>query len=124
MSTIEPNWPSLLVFVPAWLLVCAGLIHVSASLPLRAAAPPLRTELGQTLIWLNVIVLIGLCVLTLGYALHKLRVTSLIIAAGFVFLFAPFAVQDLPRRFKESVFSHIFLLGLGVLGLTLLYLAF
>lgn len=124
MSAIEPNWTSLFVFIPAWLLGCAGLIHLSASLPPSAAPAPLRSTTGQVLIWLNLAVLIALCVLALGYAFNQLRLTSLIIAAGFVFLFSPLAVQDLPQGFQGSQLSLVLLLGLGALGLILLSLAF
>ena len=124
MSAIEPNWTSLFIFIPAWLLGCAGLIHLSASLPPSAAAPPLRSTTGKILIWLNLIVLTGLCVLALGFAFDQLRLTSLIIAAGFVFLFSPLAVQDLPQSFQGSQLSLVLLLGLGAFGLVLLSLAF
>ena len=123
MSVIEPNWPALLIFLPAWFLVCSGLIYLSDSLPPSAAPVAVRSGLGPMLIWANLAVLIGLCSLTLVYAWGELRLTSLIIAAGFIFLFAPFAVQDLPPRLKETQLGQTLLLVLGVLALAAMCLA-
>lgn len=119
MNAIEPNWHSLLVFLPAWLLCCSGFFYLSGSLPPSAAPIAVRTGIGPTLIWLNLIVIVMLCLVTLCYAFHELRLTTLIIAGGFVFLFAPFTVQDLPLTLKESQAGHALLLCLSAIGLIL-----
>jgi hypothetical protein len=124
MSVIEPNWPSLLVFLPAWLLGCAGLIYLSGSLPLSAAPSSVRVGFGPVLVWLNLAVIVVLCALTLGYALLQLRWTTLIIAAGAVVLFAPFAVQDLPGSLKDTQLGHAVLFCLGVSAVLFICMSF
>jgi hypothetical protein len=124
MSAIEPNWPSLLVFLPAWLLGCAGLLYLSGSLPPAAAPVAVRAGFGPALVWLNLAVFVLLCILTLGFALKELRWTTLIIASGVVVLFAPFAVQDLPASLKDTQRGHALLLCLGVLALLFIAMSF
>ena len=124
MSAIEPNWPSLLIFLPAWLLGCAGLIFLSGSLPLSAAPGSVRVGFGPALVWLNLAVIVVLCVLTLGYAMQQLRWTTLIIGSGVVVLFAPFAVQDLPGSLKDTQLGHAVLFCLGVSAVLFIGMSF
>ncbi|MFY0613888.1 MAG: hypothetical protein JXQ99_20325 [Hyphomicrobiaceae bacterium] len=102
MDAIEPNWLALLVYLVAWLASCIGFFFLSGNLPVRSAPQSVQAGLGPALIWINVAVLIGLLVLTIGFAVAQLRWTSLIVGGGFVFLFAPFIVQDLPPGLKDT----------------------
>ncbi len=119
MSAIEPNWPDLLVFAPAWAIACVGFFYLSGSLPPSAAPSGVRSGIGPALVWLNLGVLIVLLALTAALAFTSLRWTSIIVTAGFIFLFAPFVVQDLPRPLKDTQLGLLLLLCLSVLGLAL-----
>ena len=121
MDAIEPNWPALLVFLVAWLIGCVGLIFLSGSLPVRAAPEAVKSGLGPALIWINVAVLLGLLIMTFGFAIAQLRWTSLIVGGGFVFLFAPFIVQDLPRGLKDTQAGLMTLLGCLLAAVGLVY---
>lgn len=117
MSVIEPNWPALLLFVPAWLMVCVGLIYLSGNLPVRAAPDTVREGAGPVLVWLNVLAFAGLAIVTIIFAIAQLRWTSTIVGGGFMFLFAPFVVQDLPAGLKDTQTGLVVLLALGLVAM-------
>ena len=119
MSAIEPNWPALFVFVPTWFTACVGLIYISGSLPLEAAPARVQTGLGSILIWLNILVLAALVVGSVYFAVSILKWTTLIVAGGFIFLFAPFVVQGLPDRMRDTPLGLIVLLCLAAAALAL-----
>lgn len=121
MDAIEPNWPALLVFLLAWLIGCVGFFFVSGHLPVRAAPETVQTGFGPALIWINLAILAGLLVLTFGFAISQLRWTSLIVGGGFVFLFAPFIVQDLPRGLKDTKSGLVALLVCLLAAVGLVY---
>lgn len=102
MSAIEPNWVGLIVFAVTWFLVCVGFFFVSGSLPISAAPAAVQAGGGPVLIWLNLALLVVLFVGVLAFGLVALRWSSLIVVGGFIFLFAPFAVQDLPEKVKDT----------------------
>ena len=117
MSAIEANWPALFVFIPAWFIGCVGAIYLSGNLPVRAAPKEVQAGFGPALVWLNVVVLIALVVAALAYAIAALAWTTIIVAGGFVFLFAPFVVQDLPDRLRDTRLGLTVLLCLGTAAL-------
>lgn len=123
LAAIEPNWQALLVFLAAWLVGCVGLIYLSGSLPLKAAPQAVRDGAGPILVWTNLLALIILAILCLSFAISHLRWTSLIVGGGFVFLFAPFIVQDLPARLKDTKAGLSLLLGCLLAAVALVYLA-
>lgn len=123
VAAIEPNWPALLVFLAAWLAGCVGFFFLSGNLPVRAAPQSVQLGLGPLLVWLNLAVLIGLIVLTVAFAVMQLRWTSLIVGGGFVFLFAPFIVQDLPRDWKDTQKGLVALLVCLLAAAALVYQA-
>lgn len=122
MDAIEPNWVALLVFVGAWGVACISGFFVSGSLPLSEAPAAMRAGSGPFLVSLNVGLLAALTVATLLFGLAELRWTSLIIAVGMVFLFAPFAVQDLPPLLKDTRLGMAATLLLVVAAFVGLYL--
>lgn len=111
MAAIEPNWQALLVFLVAWLAGCVGFFFLSGSMPVKAAPPDVQTGFGPALVWANLAALIALLVLTAWFAVAQLRWTSLVVGGGFVFLFAPFIVQDLPRALKDTQAGLVALLA-------------
>jgi hypothetical protein len=121
LAAIEPNLYGLLVFVVTWLTGCVGFIFLSGMLPLRAAPSAVRSGAGPALVWMNVAVFAVLFVVTLVFAINALRWTSLVVAGGFIFLFAPFIVQDLPRVLKDTQAGLMVLLAAGVMASGLVY---
>ena len=120
MSAIEPNWVELIVFSLTWFLVCVGFFFVSGSLPLRAAPAAVQVGAGPALIWLNLALLIGLCIGVVAFGIVALRWSSLVVAGGFIFLFSPFVVQDMPARIRDTQFGLLLVLivnGLAIAGL-------
>ena len=102
MSAVEPNWIALIIFLACWGVVCSGWIYVSGSFPLSAAPTEIRRGIGLSLLVATTGSLVVLTVAALVYGIGQLRWTSLVVGSGVVFLFAPFVVQDLPRRLKDS----------------------
>lgn len=119
MAAIEPNWPALIVFAPAWFIACAGIIYISGNLPLGAAPLSVRSGIGPLLVWLNIIVLAALVAGSVYFAVSILRWTTLIVAGGLIFLFTPFVVQDLPDRMRDTPLGLIVLLCLAAAALAL-----
>ena len=121
MDAIEPNWPALLVFLVGWLTSCVGLFFLSGNLPVRAAPETVQAGFGPALIWINFTVLAVLLVLTFAFAIPQLRWTSVLVGGGFVFLFAPFIVQDLPRGLKDTKAGLLTLLACLLAAAGLVY---
>jgi hypothetical protein len=121
LTAIEPNIFGLVVFAIAWLTGCVGFVYLSGTLPLRAAPSAVQSGFGPMLVWINVAVFLSLVVLTLVFAIDALRWTSLVVAGGFIFLFAPFIVQDLPKALKDTQAGLLVLLVVGLLAGALVY---
>ena len=121
MDAIEPNWPGLIVFGFTWLIACVGFFFVSGSLPVSAAPQPVQTGIGPVLVWLNLACVTFLAAGALIYAFLELRITSPIVLGGMIFLFAPFAVQDLPSQLKDSKLGLMILLAVHALAIAVLY---
>ena len=110
MSSIEPNWQALLIFIGCWTVVCSGWIYIGGALPLSAAPAAVRRGMGIPLVILNAVGLAALTGIALIFATQELRWTSIVVGAGFVFLFSPFVVQDLPTIVKDNQLGLILLL--------------
>lgn len=121
MEAIEPNWQGLVVFGFTWLIACVGFFFVSGSLPVSAAPQTVQSGIGPLLVWLNLACVTMLAVGALVFAVLELRLTSPIVVGGMIFLFAPFAVQDLPGGLKDSKLGLALLLGIHALALAVFY---
>jgi len=119
LSEIDVNWSALFVFVPAWFIGCVGMIYLSGNLPLQSAPKEVQAEFGPVLVWINVLVLIALVGAALAYAIAELEWTTIVVAGGFVFLFSPFVVQDLPDRMRDTQLGLSVLLCLSAAALAL-----
>lgn len=111
MEAIEPNWLSALAFGAAWLLACAGFFYVSGSMPISAAPSSIRVGLGPVLVWLNALCVAILAIGAISFGHMELRLTSIIIVGGLVFLFSPFVVQELPSMLKDTQLGLLLLLA-------------
>jgi hypothetical protein len=121
MEAIEPNLPGLVTFGITWLIACIGFFFVSGSLPLAAAPQAVKGGIGPALIWLNLICAIFLVIGSFIFAYFELRVTTLIVLGGLIFLFAPFVVQDLLRPIRDSKRGLILLLMMNAVAMYVLF---
>lgn len=101
MSAIEPNVNSLLWFTMLWALCCTGFLVLSGFFPLKVVR-----ERGQSispvLAVLNAGLLAALAIFTVAYGYLELRVTTLIVVMGLVFLFAPAPFDIWPDRWRSG----------------------
>ncbi|MGA7325057.1 MAG: hypothetical protein WBX25_11370 [Rhodomicrobium sp.] len=102
MDAIEPNTRALAIFAVAWLICCAGAIHLSGLFPFAQAPTSIRTAGGAALLCTNVAFLLAVTALTLVYCFKELRWTSIVVVGGLIFLGSPFIAQDLPDAIKAS----------------------
>ena len=121
MSAIEPNWVELIVFSLTWFLVCVGFFFVSGSLPVSAAPVAVQSGAGPVLIWANLALLVGLCICVVAFGIAALRWSSLVVAGGFIFLFSPFVVQDMPARIRDTQLGLLLVLIVNGLAIAALY---
>jgi len=98
MSGIEPNLAALGYFAAFWAVCCLGFLQLAGMYPMVTRPGGARAALviGNTLLWL---ILLGSTVL---FGLSELRPTTIILAAGLLFLFIPELFQALPQRWRDS----------------------
>jgi hypothetical protein len=121
MSAVEPNWPIALMLALTWLVGCAGLLFVFGHLPLSAAPEGVRRGGGPVLVWLGLAVMVAVALATVVMAFESLRWTTMVVLGGFVFLFAPFFVQDLPAAIRDTQRGLVLIVTLGVVALGMIY---
>jgi hypothetical protein len=121
MSAVEPNWPIALMLALTWLVGCAGLLFVFGHLPLSAAPEGVRRGGGPVLVWLGLAVMVAVALATVVMAFESLRWTTMVVLGGFVFLFAPFFVQDLPAAIRDTQRGLVLVVTLGVVALGAIY---
>jgi hypothetical protein len=122
MEAFEPNLAGLLVFAASWAALCIGAIFLAGMLPLSAAPEAVRSAGGVALVAVNTALLLGLAILTVAHSYAELRWSSAVVVGGAIFLFAPFAIQDLPERLKNGLagLALLFLVLCGALALLVL----
>jgi len=101
VSTIEPNILSLLWFTLFWALCCVGFLVLSGSFPLKVAKDRNQAT-SAVLAILNAGLMAVLVSLTLAFGYLELRVTTLIVVAGLVFLFAPTPFELWPASWRDG----------------------
>ena len=121
MSAVEPNWPMALMLALTWLVGCAGLLFVFGHLPLSAAPEGVRRGGGPVLVWRGLAVMVAVALATVVTAFESLRWTTMVVLGGFVFLFAPFFVQDLPAAIRDTQRGLVLVVTLGVVALGAIY---
>lgn len=117
MSAIEPNLASLMWFTMLWTLCCIGFLVLSGFFPLKVAA-----ERGQSmspvLAVFNAGLMAALVGLTVAFGYLELRVTTLIVVMGLVFLFAPAPFEVWPARWRNgyAALAALLVAQVGALG--------
>ena len=101
MSAIEPNGLSLLWFTLLWTLCCVGSLGLSGSFPLNVARERGK-NINVLLALSNTALMAVLVVLTLAFGFLELRVTTLVVVAGLVFLFAPAPFEVWPEKWRDG----------------------
>jgi hypothetical protein len=121
VDAAELNIRALGVFAVAWAVCCAGAVHLAGHLPLAEAPGGGRSRSGVALILVNAILLLALIALTVIYSHHELRWPFAVVLGGTIFLFSPFAVQDLPEALKNGKAGLVALFLLLLSALVLLW---
>jgi hypothetical protein len=109
------------IFAIAWAVCCAGAVHLAGHFPLTEAPAKGGTRSGTVLILVNAVLLLALFALTLIYTLHELRWPFAVVLGGTIFLFSPFAIQDLPEALKNGKAGLLALFLLLISALVLLW---
>lgn len=102
MDSIEPNLVPLLWFALCCAVACVAFLVLAGAFPL-SSRPDLAGSPGGTALALgNAVLLVVLVATTAWYGLSHLRWTSLVIAGGSVFLFAPGLFHLWPERWRDG----------------------
>ena len=113
MNHIEPNIAALSWFTLLWSVCCLAFFQLAGMYPIRrrgegGAVSSILLVLGNTALWL--VLLVG----TLAFGYAELRLTTIVVVAGFLFLFIPELFQAVPGRFRDGR------AGLAIAGLVLI----
>ena len=102
MASIEPNLVPLLWFAPCWTVACVAILVLAGAFPL-ASRPDLAGSPGGAALAIGDALLLAVLVAgTAWFGFSHLRWTSLVIAGGSVFLFAPGLFQLWPERWRDG----------------------
>lgn len=98
MNSLEPNVIALCWFVLLWGICCLAFFQLAGMYPIRRSEARDRTllVLCNTLLWL------ALLAGTLAFGWTELRWTTIVVAAGIVFLFTPALFQAMPARLRDD----------------------
>jgi hypothetical protein len=98
VTSLEPNAIALFWFVLLWGICCLTFFQLAGRYPIRRSEARDRVLLllCNTVLWLTL--LAG----TLAFACVELRWTTIVIAAGIVFLFTPALFQAMPDRLRDG----------------------
>jgi hypothetical protein len=113
LNHIEPNIAALSWFTLLWSVCCLAFFLLAGMYPIRrrgegGAVSSILLVLGNTALWL--VLLVG----TLAFGYAELRLTTIVVVAGFLFLFIPELFQAVPGRFRDGR------AGLAIAGLVLI----
>lgn len=101
-QAVEPELASLGWFLVLWLACCLSALTISGMLPLRARSAKLATLANAGLVVGNLICLLLLLIGTFVFSTVNLRVSTIILFGGLVFLFMPAVFQMVPDRWRDS----------------------
>lgn len=92
----------LAVFALAVLVASAGAVFISGLFPADARPQRLRGPLAGALIWAGLAVTLILAIAAAMTAARYLPWAVAVVAGGLAFLLAPFVVQPLPARLRDT----------------------
>ena len=98
MNSLEPNVIALFWFVLLWGICCLAFFQLAGMYPIGRSETRDRMllVLCNTLLWF--VLLAG----TLAFAWTELRWSTIVVAAGLIFLFTPALFQAVPDRLRDS----------------------
>lgn len=118
MAAIEPNGTALLCYVVLCAIACVAALVLAGMLPLHQRD---HQQLGgAALVVADAALLLVLVAWTALYAYGRLRWTSLVVAGGLVFLFAPALFQAWPERWRDGRAGLVIVMTMLFGGLALL----
>ena len=102
MASVEPNLVPLLWFALCWTVACVAFLVLAGAFPLASRPDIAGSPAGKALALGNVLLLALLMAGTAWFGWTHLRWTSLVIAGGSVFLFAPGLFHLWPERWRDG----------------------
>jgi hypothetical protein len=123
VASIEPNLVPLLWFALCCTVACVAFLVLAGAFPLASRPDLARSPVGTALALGNVLLLVVLVAGTAWFGISHLRWTSLVIAGGSVFLFAPGLFHLWPERWRDGRAGLVLLLCLLGGSITALRLA-
>src|ERR1700743_2498365 len=118
MRAIEPNLVALALFIATFAAGCLSFFTLTGMFPASARPVPVAAHLGNLLVIANLALLLVLLGGVALFAHETLRWTSVVVAGGLIFLFAPSAFEIIPneRRDRHAVVLFLGGLQLGALA--------
>ena len=111
----------LAAFTASILIASVGLVLVSGFFPASDRPTALRGKLGGVMIWLGLLLTLALASLSIAIAVFGLPLAHAVVFGGAAFLLAPFLVQPLPGRFRDSICGIGAFVILGLLAIFALH---
>jgi cytochrome bd-type quinol oxidase subunit 2 len=102
VDSIEPNLAALLPFALCCAVACVAFLVLAGAFPLASRPDLAGSPAGRALAVGNALLLAALVASTAWFGFSHLRWTSLVIAGGSVFLFAPGLFQLWPERWRDG----------------------
>lgn len=102
VASIEPNLVPLLWFALSCTVACVAFLVLAGAFPLASRPDLARSPVGTALALGNALLLAVLVAGTAWFGYSHLRWTSLVIAGGSVFLFAPGLFNLWPERWRDG----------------------
>ena len=104
----------LAAFAGSALVASAGVVLVSGFFPQRARAPHLQGVVATVLIWAALGATLLVAITALQSAATSLPWAMAVVAGGCAFLLAPFLIEPLPERLRDSKIGIIVYLAVSV----------
>jgi len=113
----------LAIFALAVLVASAGAVFLSGLFPAETRPGRLRGLLAGALIWIGLAVTVALAVAAAMTAVRYLPWAMAVVAGGLAFLLAPFLVQPLPARLRDTKTGALVYTCVGAACMALLPIA-
>jgi hypothetical protein len=120
LGEIEPNGVALALFAATFAAGCLSFFTLAGMFPVRARPLPVAGLIGHLLVLLN-LALLAVLLTGIGLFAHEtLRWTSIVVAGGLIFLFAPSIFEIIPNSWRDSRGGLALLVALQLASLALL----
>jgi len=112
MEMVEPNVMGALIFAGLASVASMGILVLSGAFPLNTR-PELKSLIGGVLVVANVVLLGALIYAAYHFGRMELRWTSMVIVAGFAFLFVPGLFNIWPSKWRDGM-GGLLTMGAGL----------